>query len=234
MKGTGSDRNYSGVDNLEAMAEAVKYNEFLLDLVWRHIGAKEHVLDFGAGIGTFAESLRARGMSVACLETDPVLAEMLANRGFVVFRDLSRVGHSSLDAVFSLNVLEHIEDDLAALTELNKRMRPGATLLIYVPAFQVLYSSMDRKVGHFRRYRRGQLTRLAVQAGFRVEKSRYADCLGFGAALLYKLIGNDTGEIDRTALRVYDRFIFPLSRSLDTVLGFFFGKNLFVVAVKPN
>ncbi|MGI9264633.1 MAG: class I SAM-dependent methyltransferase, partial [Gammaproteobacteria bacterium] len=113
-------------------------------------------------------------------------------------------------------------------------LRPGGRLLLYVPAFNVLFSSMDRKVGHFRRYRRRQLVALAGAAGFTVEQGRYVDSLGFLAALLYRFVGGDSGDINRRSLAVYDRFVFPLSRLLDTILWPFAGKNLLVTAAKPK
>lgn len=214
------------------MTEAVNYNFFLTNLICEHLDWKTEVLDFGAGIGTFAEALRMKGLSVACLETDPRLAEAISAKGFPVYQDLSAVAKGSLNAVYTLNVLEHIEDDLAALKALHTCLRPGGVLLIYVPAFEVLYSSMDRKVGHYRRYRHKQLINLLHKAGFRVETARYADCLGFAVSLLYKVLGSESGEINKAALLVYDRYLFPVSHLLDKLLGFFFGKNLFVKAVK--
>jgi hypothetical protein len=103
-----------------------------------------------------------------------------------------------------------------------------------VPAFNLLFSSMDRKVGHFRRYRRGPLVALARQAGFSVEQARYVDSLGFLAALVYRLVANDSGDIDRGSLAFYDRFVFPISRFLDKLAWPFAGKNLLVTAKKAS
>jgi hypothetical protein len=138
-----------------------------------------------------------------------------------------------MDAAYTLNVLEHIPDDVAALRDLRRCLKPGARLFVYVPAFRVLFSSMDVRVGHLRRYRRRDLCLRLRSAGFAVERARYADCLGFFAALLYRLCGNREGQLNRDALRMYDRLAFPLSRGLDQVVGHVLGKNIWVSAYRP-
>jgi hypothetical protein len=118
------------------------------------------------------------------------------------------------------------------LRELHSKLKPGGKLFIYVPAFQLLSSAMDKKVGHCRRYGRAELTDKVNAAGFRIVDSRYADSLGFLASLVYKWQGNDSGDINRGALKVYDRFVFPLSRAIDVFASSFVGKNLTLVAEK--
>jgi hypothetical protein len=137
--------------------------------------------------------------------------------------------------VYSVNVLEHISDDEGTLTELHAKLCPGGRLLLYVPAFQVLYSSMDEKVGHHRRYRMGALAAVAVRAGFEVERMDYADCLGFFVTVLYRLIGSRRGDISPTSVRIYDRFVFPLSRLLDRAgASRRLGKNLSMTLRRPE
>lgn len=118
------------------------------------------------------------------------------------------------------------------LRALHSKLKPGGKLFIYVPAFQLLSSAMDKKVGHCRRYGRAELTDKVKEAGFRIIDSRYADSLGFLASLVYKWQGNDSGDINRGALKVYDRFVFPLSRAIDVFASSFVGKNLTLVAEK--
>jgi SAM-dependent methyltransferase len=144
---------------------------------------------------------------------------------------VAQLENDAFDFAYTLNVLEHIEDDAAALAALHARLRPGGRLLVYVPAFQVLYGPMDRRVGHLRRYRRLDLVRRVRAAGFTIEKSRYADSIGFFAALAFRLLRSDsTGDLERSHVRLYDRLVFPLSLALDLLCRPFFGKNVTVVA----
>ncbi|HEY2346202.1 MAG TPA: methyltransferase domain-containing protein [Xanthomonadaceae bacterium] len=215
------------------MAEAVNYNAWLARRVALVARSGDQILDFGAGTGTFASILAQAGHSVACVEDDEELARRLRTDGFEVVASLDRIEAGTIDYVYSLNVLEHIQDDAAALAGIARALAPGGTLLLYVPAFQVLYSSMDRKVGHFRRYRRQGLEALAAAAGFIDVRSRYADSLGFFAALAYRWIGSDSGTLDRRSVVLYDRCVFPVSRMLDRLFGRLFGKNVLLTACKP-
>ncbi len=224
---------YAGTDNLEVMKEARNYNAFLLDLVMRSATDWTRTIDFGAGIGTFAEMVRERaGIDITCIETDERQRATLRAKGFDAFGNLDALPDGCASFIYSLNVLEHIEDDASAFALLGRKLRPGGRLLIYVPAFEVLFSSMDRKVGHFRRYRRSRLLDLAREARLRVIAARYADSLGWLAALLYRALGPDSGDIDRQSVVMFDRLVFPVSRAVDTLAGRIAGKNVYMLAEK--
>jgi SAM-dependent methyltransferase len=230
-----SDTEYTGIDNLDVLVDAVRYNRFLVDEVLRACAGCAAALDFGAGTGTLSVLVRERGMTVACVEADARLRERLSQQGFEVFDDIARVPVQSQEFIYSINVLEHIEHDEAALKALHARLKPGGHCMLYVPALQLLYSSMDRKIGHYRRYHRGGLVAMAGRAGFTVERVGYADSLGFFVTLLYKMIGSRRGDISPSSVRIYDRFIFPLSRAMDRVgCSHLFGKNLLIVLRRPH
>ena len=227
-----SEFKYSGVENLEAMKQARNYNRFLLDLVKRNLVGHD-VLDFGAGTGTFALPLKSAGISVTCVEPDGGLRSSLSSSGLAAYPDISHIPVKSLDCTYSMNVLEHIEDDRAALEAIHERIRPEGRIIIYVPAFNILYSKMDELVGHRRRYRRKDLVAKIEDAGFKVDTATYVDSLGFFVALVYRWIGNDSGVISSGSVKMYDRILFPLSRILDRLLFGSFGKNLLVVGTRP-
>jgi len=223
---------YTGADVLETLDRATNYNSLLLDLVLDNSGHCRRMLDFGAGIGTFAKLLRNRGVDVVCVEPDAVLANGLVRDGFLTFNDLNEVPDGSFDFIFTLNVLEHIEDDQTSLCRLTTKLARGGRLLIYVPAFQCLWTSLDERLKHYRRYRRRELERLARRAGLTVWKTRYADAMGFFAALGFRLFGNRNGHLSPEAVKFYDRYIVPLSRSLNILFGRFLGKNVYLIASK--
>ncbi len=224
---------YSGVDNLELMLLAKNYNNFLLREVARTGQNCSSAVDLGAGIGNFALKMREAGFSVICVEADKALSKRLCGYGFKVFSDLTKLQSESVDYIYSLNVLEHIEDDSRILKTIYSKLRPGGKLLIYVPAFTILFSAMDRKVGHCRRYEKNAATRLLESAGFQVERSVYIDSLGFLVTLIFKIIGNCSGDLTAGSIKFFDTMIFPLSRLCDRVLGRVLGKNLLIVANKP-
>lgn len=229
-----SGTEYTGRDNLDVMKAAVRYNSYLTELVIASARMNDYVIDFGAGNGTFSLPVKAAGYHVACVETDPVLSTYLAAQGMTVFNDLEQIADGSVDYIYSLNVLEHIEDDTGIVALWHRKLRPGGTLLVYVPAFMILFSGMDRKVGHIRRYTKPGLTQTLAAAGFNVDDSRYADSLGFAAALVYKLFDKEDGAVDLKMLRLYDRWIFPFSRLFDTFTHRLGGKNVYARATKPK
>jgi SAM-dependent methyltransferase len=225
---------YTGVDNLEAMQEAVNYNRYLLDTVRKHAPTHGKVLDFGAGGGQFAAPLSQLKMDLTALEPDHLLQECLRAKGLRAVGSTNEISDASFDYIYTLNVLEHIDDDAAALRSLYAKLTPRGKLLIYVPAFPILYTSMDAKVGHVRRYTREALVARVRAAGFQVERVAYADSIGFFATLLFKLVGNKDGNMSLNALKLYDRLVFPLSRALDVITQRWFGKNLLLICAKPN
>lgn len=227
------DNSYSGRDNLEAMKQATRYNAFLVNLIRSHAAGKR-VLDHGAGAGTFARPVAAGGANVVCMEPDDGLRDALAQSGLEITASLADIEEGSVDYAYTLNVLEHIRDDGQAITELYRCLKPGGRLLVYVPAFQVLYSQMDTHVGHFRRYRRKPLVKLLEAAGFEVMSARYVDSLGFFATLVYKLIGDKSGGVSPGSVAFYDSVVFPVSRVIDVLTLGSFGKNLAVVAARTH
>jgi predicted SAM-dependent methyltransferase len=156
----------------------------------------------------------------------------LQERNLKVAADVRELADGSIGYAYTLNVLEHIKDDVEALRQLHAKLTPGGRLMIYVPALPILYTSMDAKVGHVRRYTRATLLRAVRSAGFDVERVQYVDSIGFFATLLFKLTSRQDGNINRTALKIYDRFVFPLSRAVDLVARRWFGKNLLLIARK--
>lgn len=233
-KSSSQAMSYSGVDNLELMLLAKNYNNFLLREVVRTGQDCKTVLDFGSGIGNFALKMRNAGFDVICVEADKELSKRLRNHGFKVFADIEGLQNVSFDYIYSLNVLEHIEDDLYMLKKIFTKLKPGGRLFIYVPAFTILFSTMDKKVGHYRRYKKTGMTRLIESVGFEVERAAYVDSLGFFAALIYKAIGSKKGDIASGSVKFFDTVIFPFSRMLDKISGKVLGKNLLIVANKPT
>lgn len=223
---------YSGIENLEAMREAKNYNKFLLDLILSIPKKSSSVIDFGAGNGTFAIPVSGLVRSVICVETDPILSAGLRKNGMQVVPDIDLIPDSSIDFLYSLNVLEHIEDDEAITKLWFQKIKPGGELLVYVPAFQFLFSSMDLKVGHFRRYTAASLSSKLIKAGFSISEIQYADSLGILATLIFKMLKRESGNLDLRILRLYDRWIFPLSRVFDLICSKFAGKNIYIRAIR--
>ena len=228
-----SETTYSGRDNLEAMKKATRYNDFLIGLI-RKNAVGDLALDHGAGAGTFAKPVSEGDINVLCMEPDDTLRAELADSGLDVAASLEEIPDGSVDYAYTLNVLEHIEDDRKAIADLYRCLKPGGRILVYVPAFQILFSQMDDHVGHFRRYRRKPLIQVLRSVGFDVSQGRYVDSLGFLATLVYKLVGDRSGSVSPGSVAFYDSLIFPLSRVIDFLSVGSFGKNLAIVATKPS
>jgi SAM-dependent methyltransferase len=221
---------YEGADILQLANVLPNYNRAIAVMACRHGVGAHDVLDFGAGIGTLSEAVRDLGLKPLCLEPDARQRDELVRRGFQAIASLADVPDASLDFIYSSNVLEHIDDDVATLIELRRKLRIGGRLFLYIPAFQALFSAMDRAVGHFRRYDRTMLDDKLRAAGFAVEDIYYADVLGYFVTRLFLAIGNDTNKINPFTLTVYDRAIFPIGQVIEKLMRVPVGKNIVGVA----
>jgi len=228
------ERTFEAPDLIEVMDEAVKYNRFLIEELLSWSGGLAPILDFGAGNGRFAAALHERGRDVHAIEPDPDLRKKIEAKGIPTYESLERVEDGHFQGVYTINVLEHLEDDAAFLGGFYRCLEPGGRLFVYVPAFQMLFSANDERVGHIRRYTRSTLVSRMRDEGFVVEHARYVDSLGFFAALGYRFLGNEDGGLDLRAVRLYDRVVFPMSRVIDRITWPLFGKNLLVCAVRPE
>jgi SAM-dependent methyltransferase len=222
---------YSGVDILEALESAHNYNDYLTRLICESTESK-NLIDFGAGIGTFSKRLRTAGYHVKCIEPDPVQRQKLQEQGFDALDNITSVPDDSVSFMFALNVFEHIEHDAIAIREVRQKLKPGGTLLIYVPAFACLWTSLDEKLCHYRRYTKTTLRRLVEQEGFVIEQVRYADCLGFIAALVFRALNRSASVLTATSISFYDHWVFTPSRVLDMLFDRWFGKNVYVLCRK--
>lgn len=222
---------------LSSLEHAVNYRNWLLGFAAPFIA--HPVLEIGAGRGTFTTFLATDG-AVTAVEPSEQMAALLtaAVSGHpqvrVVVGELSAVAAAGdHGSAVMFNVLEHIEDDLAALRQINERLRPGAHLVIWVPAFQLLYSDFDRKIGHHRRYRVRGLKSLVREAGFSIVKARYANFPGWFSWLLFcRLLRVDPS--DGALPRVFDRFFVPVISRVERFVRPPIGQSILLVARKPN
>jgi SAM-dependent methyltransferase len=208
-----------------------------MDLENRIVSNGRTLLEFGAGTGFLADIFRSTfQIKPDCVELDLDLVAHVKGRGFNCFQFLNETSQNYA-AIYSSNVLEHIEDDSAILLELFKSLTPGGIIGIYVPAHPFLYSSMDAEIGHVRRYKRSELRDKVLAAGFEIQSLTYDESVGFLASALVKIVGykNQANLGSKNSLVFYDNYIYPISRVLDR-LGFRYivGKNLILVGLKRS
>ena len=188
-----------------ALSLADNYRRALL----REFSAPLHgnVLEVGAGIGQIIEVVLKSPHITRLVSIEP-------HQNF--YRQLvgKFPGHTIIhgtfrDAILSINILEHIEDDE---TELKNHFHCLAknigTLCLFVPARQEIYAGIDREFGHFRRYNRRELRAKLERAGFQILRRRYYNIAGYFAWWLnFCLLKRRHFSAD--SVRFFDRCIFP-------------------------
>lgn len=154
------------------------------------------ILDIGCGTGANLEMLSRFGAA----EGVDVSAEALA---FCRERGLGNVRqgqaeqlpweNDSFDLVTGLDVVEHLDDDVAGLKEMRRVLRPGGYAFLFVPAFMLLWGVQDDISHHRRRYTLKGLQQVARAAGFEIERATYANITFFLPVLIGRLLMRLTG-----------------------------------------
>lgn len=203
------------------------YGQRLLEVGLGHGGYRQFLpadIEY-IGLDLDADSVaqaRARDPGTLYLQadlTDPDLGSSLAGR--------------AVDTVLCVNVLEHIERDQAAVANLLSVLSAGGHLLILVPAFQSLYSDLDRMAGHVRRYTLRDLPRLLGAQGTLV-RARYFNAVGGLGWWLNKAMRHqslDSAAVNRQ-IQIFDRWVVPVARFIDLGVRRYFGQSMICVIRK--
>ena len=224
---------YSGLAELEKLELNLKnYNQFIVTHFISHATCTTRVLDFGAGIGTLSNIWKKleENSLITCFEPDESQVKIILERGLSGFTSLGE--NSEFDYIFTSNVLEHI-DDRAAIKYFFNNLSSDGKLGIFVPANKFLYSHIDKKFEHFRRYSKKELIEKVAESGFKIDSCVFVDSIGLFAWLFLKIFKLQISESGSRLLPIYDKIIWPISQFLDNLgLKYLFGKNLLLLASK--
>ena len=224
---------YNGAENLDVMALAENYNNALVNWLVPELETAEKIVDFGAGSAYLLRRIEDKlKRKILAVEPADNWDGFYAKHQILRCHSLEEVQDETLDAIYTLSVLEHIRDDKDMVQLMWQKLRPGGKLLVYVPALPFLYSAMDKKVGHYRRYTKQALLEL-FDDSWQVSYMRYVDILGVAASIGLKYFGAKDGNLNSFAVKIFDRFIYPVSLICDKITqGKIIGKNLCLCAQK--
>ncbi len=153
-------------------------------------------IEIGAASGDMAQWISQQKIPGTAVEISPQAVEIMRarlqdNRKVEIYDRDAQDLNKTADLLLSMEVLEHIQDDRAALAQWYQLVRPGGHLLLSVPAHQRLFSAEDELVGHFRRYEKKELIQKLSDAGF--EKPDILS-YGFPIGLILKRLRNFVAE----------------------------------------
>ena len=205
----------------------------------------QRILEIGCGVGGIVDLLPPKQMVVGIDIEDEVLryaAERHGARAECRFErldftaltddDRSRLAAVRFDTIVCINLLEHIEDDVAALETMRSLLAPGGVLALLVPAHPALYGAYDKADGHFRRYRKRELDEKLRRAGFTPTWLRHFNAVGaVGWWIKYRLLRSEVhGGTDFRLMNA----LLPLLRPLERLIPPPFGLSLTTVAKRND
>lgn len=227
------------VSDLEIMASAQNYRNWMFRQIAPYIG--QRILEVGCGIGNFTSLLMDRELIVATDVYSPCVDYMKTRLGGslkVVPKELDisdpaalELARYEFDTVICLNVLEHVEDDLRALSHMQSVLKPGGQLVLLVPAFQFLYGTVDQSLDHYRRYTRKTLLPKMQAAGFQIDRSFYMNVIGMGGWFLNNRVLKRREE-NADQIEMFDRYIAPVAERIEKIFPPPFGLSLIAIGQK--
>jgi SAM-dependent methyltransferase len=219
------------------MAGARAFNRWMYQRIAPWVG--QHVLEIGSGIGNLSQFFVDRQRVVLTDSETTYLTHLERRFGALAHVRVAALelpytppslGRGEFDTVVCLNVLEHIEDDRVSLAAMAELLRPGGHLVLLVPALPAIYGSLDRALGHFRRYTPRLLRARYAEAKLGVKHLEWFNLAGipgwwFTGRVLKREI------IPTASLALYDALV-PLFR-LERFLPRRVGQSLIAIGERP-
>jgi len=221
--------------SLELISELYHYNHWIFDRVRAFVRGR--ICEVGCGIGTITQFLlnheRIVGIEPSANSSEAARARFATHlnvditRCFLSDCPCERVPAAFFDTLLCLNVLEHIEDDIAALSQMRQLCAPNGRVVILVPAHMTLYGQLDRSFGHYRRYNKHSMRRAFGEAGLDVTHTSYMNSLGYLGWLWQSRIRRRR-QIPVSGARLFNRLV-PFLDAIERLFPLPFGQSLLTV-----
>ncbi len=216
----------TGQKTLESMSQAMWYNKFTLSLFSKYLSGE--ILEIGCGIGNFTKDLSGYGRVTAIdIEKEYIkkTKNSLKSRVSVGLGNIEKgeyfFKNKKFNSVVCLNVLEHIENDDRALENIYKLLNKDGYLILQVPGHKFLYGSIDKSIGHYRRYNLSDLKKKLEGKGFKIVESKKFNLLGsIGWFISGKLLNKVV--VEEGKIKIFNKIaplILPLERIIEPPIG---------------
>lgn len=225
---------------LELMSETNLYNQWIFENIKPYLG--ENNLEIGCGIGNISQYLLKKGTLTATDISEKYIQNVKEkfknHRNFQAFLwDVNSpiptfLKEGSFDSIICLNVLEHIENDLIALKNMNQLLKKSGYLNLLVPACPAAYGSLDKEMGHFRRYQKKELEEKLKKASFEIVKSFYMNVLGLIGWFFYGQVLKRK-QLPETEIHLIDRLV-PILTCLERLIPPPIGLSLIMIGKKVD
>jgi len=232
-----------GEDTLNVIAAADNFNEWMFNTIQPY--CEGNILEVGSGLGNISDYFINNEDSIFLSDIRDSYCNVLRekfhhNPNVLGVQNIDLVASNfdqvytqhinQFDTVFALNVIEHIEDDYLAIANCKKLLKKGGTLIILVPAYQILYNQFDKELFHHKRYLKKEMIQLFQDNELAIKKSFYFNALGIaGWFVSGKLAKNKI--IPSSQMGFYNKIIF-LAKILDFIIFRKIGLSAIVIGKK--
>ena len=227
---------YKGVATLEVLEDAKNYNNWIASELRPFI--KFPSLEIGSGIGNLSKYFITHG-SMTLSDNDKGLVSFLKK----VFKSKKNVSvkyidieknintKSTYNSLFAINVLEHIKNHKVAVKNMNKLLKINGMLVLLVPAKKNAFTTLDKELGHYRRYEKNELKKLITSCGFSIEKIYYFNIVGLLSWKIRALIEKESVSLKPYQIKIFDSIV-PALKIVENIVRPPMGISLIVIARK--
>lgn len=218
-----------------------QYLSWITQALRPHLG--DTVLEVGAGIGNIAGRLMGRRLRYIAAEKDPLYLHALRNRflrtpNVTVLKldaedpcDYAALGGMTFDTILCINVLEYVRDPGTIIECLGAALNPDGSLIILAPQSQALFGTLDKTLGHRRRFTEGDLRSILDQHGFELAQVYQLNKVGRPGWWLYGKVLR-RGHINKVSLKLFDKTVW-IWRRIDSLLPWQ-GLSLVAIATRKK
>lgn len=225
----------------DAISSAFNYHKWIFDTLKRYFVQGGITLEIGAGHGEYTKLFSQISKKVIATDVDASAVIRMSDE-LKEYRSVETIHMDGLegdriaelvDNIVLINIIEHIRDDYALIEKSHAILNSKGRLIIFAPAFQLLYSEIDKQACHFRRYSKRELEALLENNGFNIVYARYFNFIGFWGWLANKLFGSGVNsKTTNLQVNAFDKCVYIVK--LFDVFSAICGQSVIVIGEKND